>query len=253
MDIEKISGGSAEMYWRGAFPGLFLGTQQSSDGTPAPFPVGEDLQELKDQIEDYIHSLTRYVALQGMDVKQLQPQVESPEPAINTQILLISSGTGIPQRILTGSERGELASSMDQENWTSRVIERRADFAEDIILRRFVERVAKYGILKPPEVWAFSWPDMQTLNEERQARVSKDRSVAIREYSMNPDATLLYPVELWYKTVMGLNDEEIAFAMELHDKYAKEFKKEGDDSVGDAGKTIDDTNPFSDRTKDVPE
>ena len=37
---------------------------------------------------------------------------------------MISAETGIPKRILTGSERGELASSQDRDNWFERYPER---------------------------------------------------------------------------------------------------------------------------------
>jgi hypothetical protein len=51
---------------------------------------------------------------------------------------LISAGTGIPQRVLMGSEQGKLAAKQDRANWDNRVTDRQTDFAGPLVLRPFV-------------------------------------------------------------------------------------------------------------------
>ena len=50
-----------------------------------------------------------------MDVHELGGELQDPTGAIDNILKLISAGTGIPLRKLTGSERGELASTQDDD------------------------------------------------------------------------------------------------------------------------------------------
>jgi len=143
-DLELISGGSAEMFWRGAFPGL-------------GFSMDKDFQmdtqtaaDLRTEVEEYMHGMKRYLRLQGIDIQQLTPQVADPSNHAAILLDLISGATGIPKRILVGSERGELASSQDENNWNSRVDERRMDHVEPMILRPFIDKLIDVGVLSEP-------------------------------------------------------------------------------------------------------
>ena len=63
---------------------------------------------------------------------------------------LISAASGIPLRIMTGSERGELASTQDDGNWASRIEERQLHFAEPMILRPLIDRLIELRALPEP-------------------------------------------------------------------------------------------------------
>jgi len=203
-DLELVSGGSAEMFWRGAFPGL--GFQADADAEWDP----QVLTDLRTEIEEYMHGMKRYLRLKGIDIEQLTPQVADPSKHISVLIDLISGATGIPKRILIGSERGELASSQDENNWNARVAERREDFAEPIILRPFINKLIEVGVLpEPKDGYTIFWPPITSPDEKTDADVLKIKTEAITKYSATPGADLLIPPDFYLTKFLGLSEEEV--------------------------------------------
>ena len=109
LDLEKIVGGSAEMFWRGARPGFQGIVSEGYNMTD------EDIDELQKQLDEYEHGLRRFLINRGVSLDALAQQVSDPRNHVDVQLQMISAITGIPRRILTGSERGELASTEDRE------------------------------------------------------------------------------------------------------------------------------------------
>ena len=73
MDLEKLVGGSAEMFWRGARPGF-------SGKLDKEFMMTPDTKEgLKDQIDEYEHHLRRFLVAEGVDWSTLEQQVSDPK------------------------------------------------------------------------------------------------------------------------------------------------------------------------------
>ena len=70
---------------------------------------------------------------------------------------LISGTTGIPTRILLGSEAGQLASEQDRANWAERIDERRTLFCGPRILEPLADRFQEMGVLSEGTV-EFEWP-----------------------------------------------------------------------------------------------
>jgi hypothetical protein len=105
LDLRKLQGGSAEMYWRGAFPGYAIKTQPQLGAD-----VDINKEDVKQQLTDYSNALQRFLVLMGMDITALAPQVSDPSSQIGAQLDSICIQLGIPKRIFMGSERGELAS-----------------------------------------------------------------------------------------------------------------------------------------------
>jgi hypothetical protein len=175
-DLELVSGGSSEMFWRGAFPGISF----EADGD-VELPSESAME---DEIEDYIHGVSRYLRLQGVKTRTLEPNIVSAKDQINVIISLISGATGIPQRILMGSERGELASTQDKANWEDRVDERRTNFAEPMILRPTIDRFIDLGILPEPKdgSYSVSWPDISALTLEQKSEVAERFAKALKAY-----------------------------------------------------------------------
>jgi methionyl-tRNA formyltransferase len=58
--------------------------------------------------------MERYIKTQGIDIQSLSSPVANPADHVAVQLQFISGITRIPLRILTGSERGELASVQDE-------------------------------------------------------------------------------------------------------------------------------------------
>jgi hypothetical protein len=117
---------------------------------------------------------------------------------------MISAVTGIPKRILSGSERGELASTQDSGEWKTYVQSRREDHAEPRIIRPFIDRLIELGILpKPDKFYRIDWLDLFSVSEKERVDIGKARANAIREYTTNPMAEALIPADLFLETCLG--------------------------------------------------
>lgn len=205
-DLEKVAGGSGEMFWRGAFPGMVFKAEDDA-------MFGDDSQTkiaLEDEIKSYIHGLKRYMKVKGLNVDQLEVSLADPTNHKEVLLELISGAKGIPKRILVGSERGELASSQDEANWHTRITERREDHISPNILRPFIDRLILFGVLpKPKDRYSINWPDLFTPSATEKADVSVKLMDALTKYSSMPDAQLILPQEEFYKMVFEWDDNKI--------------------------------------------
>ncbi len=210
MDLEKLVGGSAEMFWRGARPGYAANVDKDFEMTQAT----ED--GLQDQFDEFEHKLRRFLLTEGVDIKTLDNQISDPTGHVSVQLQMISADTGIPMRILIGSERGELASTQDEDAWMNLITIRREDFAEPMIVRPFVEFCVKYKILpEPTESWNISWGDLFAKSEKDMAEVGRIRATALREYTLNPGAMEVIPLPAFCEFFLGFTQEQINLITEM--------------------------------------
>lgn len=203
LDLEKLVGGSAEMFWRGARPGY---QGKVKDDYTLPTDVEEGLQ---DQLDEFEHNLRRIFVNEGIDLEALASQVADPANHVDVQMQMISAVTGIPKRILSGSERGELSSAQDIVSWYSHIQTRREEHAEVNILRPFVDRCIKYGALPSAEEYIVEWSDLFAASEKDKAEVGRVRAMAVREYTQNPLAEAIIPPKAFYKLFLGLSPDEV--------------------------------------------
>jgi hypothetical protein len=202
MDLEKVIGSGAETFWLNARPGLGITTD------PEAIIDAAGLQDMKDQANEYDHQLRRILAFQGANIQQLSAQVADPKPNVETLLDVISGCVGIPKRILIGSERGELSSKQDENNWSERIGERRRGFATPSILQPLVTRLIEMQQLPEPEgLWWVEGPDSDALSEEAQAAVALSKSNTLRNYVTSPGAELLVPPQEFRTDFLGLEPE----------------------------------------------
>jgi len=217
MDLEKLVGGSAEMFWRGARPGFhgkldkdFMMTTDTKD-------------DLQDQIKEYENDLTRILISEGIDLNALAQQISDPKSHVDIQLQMISAVTGIPKRILTGSERGELSSNQDKAEWLTFVKSRREEFAEPNIVRPFVDRCVKYKILpEPKEKYDVTWQDLFAQSEKEKVDIGKLRAEALSKYASSPMAEMTIPPDEFLKYFLGLEKEDIERIIEAREARIKE-------------------------------
>lgn len=221
-NLERIVGGSGEMFWRGARPGY----QGKID---KEFQLTDEMKDaLQDQVDEYEHHLRRLLLLEGIELDALAVQVSDPSKHVDVQIQMISAATGIPKRILTGSELGELASTEDANRWFELIESRRNDFAEPAIIIPFVNRCIEYGILpKPQQEWSVKWADLWTMGDKERAEIARIRSTALKEYSSMPLTESVVPPEAYLKVIMGLSAEEIG----LIEEYKRLEMEEEESSI----------------------
>lgn len=190
LDLRKLYSSSAEMFWKGGFPGL------SMESHP---PLGGDVRIDKDQtrseLEQYMNGLQRALISTGMSVKMLAPAVADPSAQIEKQIEAICIQLGCPVRVFKGSERGELASSQDDSAWNDRLRQRMNRFITPEIIRPFVDRLIALRILPEPKQYNVSWPDLDSLTDKDKAGIMFQRAQAYGLYLSSGMEQLIPPVD----------------------------------------------------------
>ena len=212
LDLEKIVGGDAEMFWRGARPG-FQGKVDKD------FQLTPDSEEgLQDQFDEYENNLRRFLLMEGVDIKEFKQQLTDPSPHVNVQISLICAKTEIPKRILMGSERGELSSAQDKEEWNLWVQSRREDFMEPMIVKPIVDRFIELGILPKTEEYIIHWDELFAMSPKEKAEIAQMIANAVRYYTATPTAEYILPKEIFLRKLLGFTTEELAEAEKLVDE-----------------------------------
>lgn len=223
-DLERVVGGSAEMFWRGAFQGFGLKADPGYNMKP------QELTNLQDEMEEYLHGLKRYIRLRGISIEELAPQVSDPSSHVSVILDLISAATGIPKRLLIGSERGELASSMDEKNWLQVVDARRKNYCEPAILRPLMDKLIQYGVLsEPTDGYTIEWSDLMAPSDKEVADVGAIRAKAIKDYTDSVGGDILLPPDMFLRKGLGLTDDEVAAVQEQVEEMNKDLDGDDDD------------------------
>ncbi len=205
-DLKKLYGGSAEMYWKGAFQGLSFESHPQLGGDITL--TSSDRQKMKDEFEQYQNGLQRAMFTTGMEVKSLAPQVVDPTPQIDTQLEAICIKIGIPKRIFTGSERGELASSQDIVTWNSRVAGRQNHYLTPRVIAPFIDRCIGLGILpEPKEGYNVVWPDLGASTELEQSMIALQKTDAMGKYIQGGVESLIQPLD-YLTRILGMTEDE---------------------------------------------
>lgn len=173
-DLLKVTAATGESAWQLMTRGLIASAR---DGITLP----EDSTKIRAAMEKFMHEQMRVLELQGMDVTLTEGMIVDPTGVIKAIISLISATTGIPQRILVGSEAGHLASSQDEKNWSQRIMARQIAFAETVILRPLISRFIFVGILPRPESGSYTvhWPSQLLLTDLEKAELAANQMNAL--------------------------------------------------------------------------
>lgn len=190
-DLIKIAGGTAEMYWLAGNRGMQADIDKEMEIDPA------DADKLAEEIEDYQHELRRFIRTRGVDLKILESKPPDPKATFEMIMALLSGTTGIPRRILLGSEAGQLASEQDRANWAERIGERRILFAEPVILTPVVQLLQLVEIL-PEGEFEWKWPSAFILSPLESSMVMAQTARAIGNISRQTGNT--QPMQLTSRT-----------------------------------------------------
>lgn len=208
LDLQKLLGASAEMYWRGAFPGLSIETIPQLGGD-----VKVDAVALREQMTSYQSRLQRYLALMGMTAKSLAPQVVDPTKQIMVQVQALCAKLSCPVRKFLGSEMGELASSQDDSVWNDRLRERQRMFITPHIIVPFINRLIMCGVLPEPERYQVWWPDLETADSVKMAEVGLKKTQSLVQY-IQGDGETIFPLRFFFTKILGLTEPEAQFVLE---------------------------------------
>lgn len=218
--LDTLSLCSPVMFKGGARPGYVAQPDESAIVTD------DNINEAKEQIQSYLNdrpNLPRWLYMQGMKITPLPVQVVSPMDHVNVQLKLISAATRIPLRILTGSERGELASNQDERSWLNYLEERRLNVSERLILRPTIDRFIELGILPKPQggEYTVEWPPLIVKSELEQVEISLKKAQTVKTRNEAIGGEQDYPNDQMYKD-WGMTDEEIEGMEEELDTMAED-------------------------------
>lgn len=217
VDLIKIVGGSAEMFWLGARPGY------AAIADPDTNVTEENYEQMEQMLEAYDNDLTRWIQTSGIKIESLSPQVYSPKDHFDVSMACISAATGIPQRILTGAEAGELASTQDKANWETTVVERRSIFAEPKLLRPLISKLQEAGQLSLGD-YSIVWPDLTTMSEQDKADAAYKNSQAFMYATMDVNKLKLIGAKVFCTKIMNWDDETTKEVSENWDATIKEIE-----------------------------
>lgn len=153
-DLEKIVGGAAEAVWLTLFKGIAImareGINLPADGTP-------ENKKLKEQLNLLANRIQKFIALENVELKDLGVDEIRIRETFDIEIDTLCATEKIPKRILLGSERGELASSMDLMQWDKTIATRRTFFAEPEILNPLVSWLISHKVISAPGSGKWKW------------------------------------------------------------------------------------------------
>lgn len=205
LDLRKVLGGSGEMFWKGAFPGYSFETHPEyvnvNGGTAAT------AQAIKDEFEEYYNGLKRYIALSGMSVKPLMPQVANPTNHVDENLKEITTCLTVPMTVFVGYQTGHLASTADIATWNKRVAKRQTDYVNPMMIVPFVRRLSFAGVLPIVKRFTISWTDLNALSDTDKADIAVKRTQSLLQYTTSGAETIM-PVFNYFTLILGLSIEQ---------------------------------------------
>lgn len=201
-DLRKVSGGSAEMFFKGGFPGLAFETYPDLAGMGAE----ADIDSMREQINLYQEGTQRFLFSVGGSWKSLPPNIANPDGNLSWIVKLICCAINVPARIFMGSEAGHLASTKDDDAWRTRCSQRQTDYLEPRLLRPVVDRLQNLGCIKRTDKYNVSWRDLRAMADKDRADISLKRTQAIVQYATG-GGPLAMPMKVWLTEVMGFSQE----------------------------------------------
>lgn len=232
VDLRKILGGSAEMFWQGGFPGFAFETNPEID-------TEIDKESVAKQMDEYSSGLKRWIGATGVSVKSLQPQVADPSAHIQAQIEYICITKGIPKRVFMGSEQGQLASEQDSKAWNKRVDAKRNGYITPFIINPFINRMIEMKVLTAPAGGKFYvfWPDLNNLTAKERSEVAKNKTESLARYVQGAVDSIVAPKEYLVMVlefteeeadaILKARDKSLGIGVPDVDKEMEEFEKEG--------------------------
>lgn len=239
-DLIKVVGGGAEAFWKNIRQGLAF--VANSGASAALNPTAE--KDVKAQLEEYDNGLRRILTLGGVTPHSLGSSTVDPSGMFGVVISLIAAASEIPQRILIGSERGELASGQDMVAWNNIISDRQKNYAEPAFLRAFISWAITWGIMPPPKRGDYDveWKTVFSMSDAEKADRATKLAGAITSYMAQTGLTnIVTPNE--FREILGLppadwiTDDmvEPAETPQEKDAFEENQKQLGENQDGEEG------------------
>jgi hypothetical protein len=226
-DIIKVRGGSAEMYWLGAFAGHTL---KVPPGIQPPPP-----EEAKAAYEQWREGLQRIlIAGEGSELVGHAASVVDPTPQIMAQLQAMACILRFPLRVLLGTEEGKLAGGQDARALNRRVRGYQGNHFTPRFMISFYDRCIMLGVLPEPtegtgmltvdspdgpqtretnagySIW---WPDLESSSDTEKAGNAQRLSSALAQF-ISSGASKYITLADFLSRFLGWDEEEAAAAAE---------------------------------------
>jgi hypothetical protein len=186
-------------------------------------------------MNNYRRRLQRWLVLQGMSAKTLPPAVVDPTPHVDKAIEAICIRMGCPIRVFKGSERGELASSQDDEDWNERRRARQETYLTPKLVCPFIDRLIQIGVLPEPEDgYHVEWPDVDALGKKDKAGIALQFTQALAQY-VQSGANQVIPEQVYFTEVWEWEDEKTQDMLKEAEKKQEEMEQEHADLAEEQG------------------
>lgn len=180
-DLRKVLGSSSEAFWLLIYRGLLLSTKEGykmpKEGTPA-------YTKIQEQLEEFERGMRRTMNLDGMEAQDLGGTPVDGFTQVKTLVAILSGILRMPQRILIGSERGELSSTSDDKNWADVINSRQTKYSERYYVRQFIDAMILHGTLPPPSSGKYTceWQSLFSLTDVEKSEVAKNYGEAASKF-----------------------------------------------------------------------
>ncbi|ECE3714671.1 DUF1073 domain-containing protein [Salmonella enterica] len=219
LDIEKISGGSAEGFLKNASRQIAFNFSKDVNFAKLAKALGVSESEVSAAMDSQVRELNRNVdsavMMQDGSASVLSVAAADPEPTWRTALNEFCATIPIPVKILIGMQTGERASTEDGKDWAKTGNARRAGFLTDVV-EGIVRWFINLEIIPAPasEEITVSWSDLLAPSQaEKIANMDKMADVAVKTTSAFGRS--------------ALSENEIRTAGELQPQ--KEFEEDDDD------------------------
>ena len=179
IDLEKISGGSAESYLKNSARTLVF----QYDPAANVQAIGSDGKSVRQVHEEQTQALNRNtdssIVLQGGQASTLQTATHDPEPSFLVAANLFSASVRLPFTVLFGQQTGRLASDEDKEDFSNRARSRQETELTPM-LAEFVSRMQAAGIIEAGE-FEIEWPPLDAPGDKDKLEILKAMTSAMRE------------------------------------------------------------------------
>jgi hypothetical protein len=188
-DLAKTIGGAAESVWRASGQDIVMAMNEGYE-----FPTEAAREEFTEQLRSRVNQLVRSVITTGGTPQIVHATAVDPTGVVEAIYKRILSYSSIPGRIMFGSEAGRLASDQDEGSWAAHIAARQVEYAEDSILRPFIDQMIYTGVLPVPtskegynvgtydqKLDAWIWPSIEEPNEMEKAEIADKRASAMQK------------------------------------------------------------------------
>lgn len=221
-DLEKIVGGAAEAVWLTLFKGIAI---MAKEGTNLPGEGTAEAENLKKQLNALANRIQRYIALENVELKDLGVDEIRIRETFDIEIETLCAILKIPKRVLMGTERGELASSMDLISWSNTINTRQKFFAEPEILDPIVRWCIAHKVLPPPTSgkWKWEWESLYKPTPLEKSQIAANAASAADTISRGMGNTVINENEIRaFVDLPELKPEDLA---QIDEQKAQEQEK----------------------------